>query len=331
MPRAAAEIEPKAAICSSSSILPGPMRPSGSRLILQAERWHLRVSVLRRLVHPALRRHRRAPTLGPNGRWRPVEAHRLDDGEDLLAGSRPSIVERLAGDARRDRLRRCSRASRRPAGPSSDRCRRSVPARTLSALSPRGRSVAIITSRARMRTRTRAPTRQSTPGTRISPAGDARTVRPKAVVVRRRPPCRAPRRPRRALRRGSRSSRCRISRRRPDAADPAVRQHDDVGRQPRHLGDRMADIDDRDLRLVAQPLDDRAGSRPCAPRRARPAARPSAAGAGSPAARGRSRRAASRRRTGGPAAARADGRCRAARRPASNRRGARARGANQRP
>ena len=35
MRRAAAEIDPNAAICSSSSILPGPMRPSGSRLILR--------------------------------------------------------------------------------------------------------------------------------------------------------------------------------------------------------------------------------------------------------------------------------------------------------
>ncbi len=35
----------------------------------------------------------------------------------------------------------------------------------------------------------------------------------------------------------------------------ALRQHHDVAGQPRHLSDRMADIDDRDLRLVAQPLD----------------------------------------------------------------------------
>ena len=34
-----------------------------------------------------------------------------------------------------------------------------------------------------------------------------------------------------------------------------MREHHHITRQPRHFGDGMADIDDRDLRLVAQPLD----------------------------------------------------------------------------
>ena len=42
---------------------------------------------------------------------------------------------------------------------------------------------------------------------------------------------------------------------RPDRRDLAVGQDHDGGREPRHLGDGMADIDDRHADLVAQPLD----------------------------------------------------------------------------
>ncbi len=42
---------------------------------------------------------------------------------------------------------------------------------------------------------------------------------------------------------------------RSDRPHPAVRDQYDRTGQPRHLGDRMADIDDRHTRLVAQALD----------------------------------------------------------------------------
>ena len=41
----------------------------------------------------------------------------------------------------------------------------------------------------------------------------------------------------------------------PTAVTCALGQDHDRGRQPRHLGHRVADIDDRHARLVAQPLD----------------------------------------------------------------------------
>jgi hypothetical protein len=43
-------------------------------------------------------------------------------------------------------------------------------------------------------------------------------------------------------------------RRRPRPQDPAAAQHDHVLRQTRHLGHRMADIDDRHARVIAQAL-----------------------------------------------------------------------------
>ena len=66
---------------------------------------------------------------------------------------------------------------------------------------------------------------------------------------------------------------------RADRGDPAFGQHDQRRGEPGHFGDRVADIDDRHrARRAAARY--RAGSRPCAPRRARPAARPSPAAEG---------------------------------------------------
>ena len=79
----------------------------------------------------------------------------------------------------------------------------------------------------------------------------------------------------------------------PRCGRPGTPRRSSPAARPR--GASATDIDDRHARLVAQPLDDRAGSRPCGCRRARRAARPSAEGAARRAARGRSRRAASRR------------------------------------
>ena len=51
---------------------------------------------------------------------------------------------------------------------------------------------------------------------------------------------------------------------RPDRRDLPIRHHDNGRRQPRHLGDRVADIDDRHLHHVAQPLDVREDLGPAA-------------------------------------------------------------------
>jgi len=65
------------------------------------------------------------------------------------------------------------------AGPSPGLIATIVPGRMLSALRPVGFSVAIMTSRARMRTRTGAPVCIARRGTRISPAAEPSTVIPK--------------------------------------------------------------------------------------------------------------------------------------------------------
>ena len=106
-----------------------------------------------------------------------------------------------------------------------------------------------------MRTRTvrrRAP--QSAARGCRRPAS-ASTVRPKSLVVRGDHRVEERARLVALLRRGNRSRRSIIVRGRPGRGDAALGEHDDVGGEPRHLGDRVADIDDRDADLVAQPLD----------------------------------------------------------------------------
>ena len=62
--------------------------------------------------------------------------------------------------------------------------------------------------------------------------------------------------------------------------DPAGRQQHHVGREPGHLVERVADEQDRDPGLLAQPVEVGQDLAPCGPGRARPAARRAGAGAG---------------------------------------------------
>src|SRR6188768_4548404 len=93
MLRAAAEIEPKAAICSRSSILPGPILPSGSRFTLRlsdgigftpgSPRRRVILPDLFHLCRPlqtGLRADNAARRVGA------VEGDRFDDGKHVEAG-----------------------------------------------------------------------------------------------------------------------------------------------------------------------------------------------------------------------------------------------------
>ena len=97
----------------------------------------------------------------------------------------------------------------------------------------------------------------------------AQRVRPNARVVRRRPGSRGSRRLRPG-RSAEKIERPMISAGRAGRGDPPLGQHDHRRREPRDLGDRMADIDDRHRAPRRAAARYRAGSRPCAPRRARP-------------------------------------------------------------
>ncbi len=95
-----------------------------------------------------------------------------------------------------------------------------TPGKTFKALNPVGSRTAIMTSRARIRTRTLLPI-----GAGLGTAGQRREIEPRHYL-------------------GGRAGR----------GDPSLRQNYQRGSQPSHLGDRVADIDDRDTRLIAQPL-----------------------------------------------------------------------------
>src|SRR5262245_50936045 len=110
--RAAAEIEPKAAICSRSSIFPGPMRPSGSRFILRLSEGICVVPCMSRLrsltILPDLLLACRLPCRpraggGPHGVCA-VEGDRLDHGKDRQARGKAQHFGRLPSDAGRDDL-----------------------------------------------------------------------------------------------------------------------------------------------------------------------------------------------------------------------------------
>ena len=140
-------------------------------------------------------------------------------------------------------------------GPVSSRDRDArAPGSTLRMLMPAGRCEASDTSRARMRARTRSPIARvelrhdelaAVEGERRQLVvgivrGDARVDhRSRLVAAGRRPEVEPPHHV-------------------VDVADGealAVGQHHDRVGEPRDLGDRMADVDDRNAELVAQPLD----------------------------------------------------------------------------
>src|SRR5688572_4471104 len=106
--RAAAEIEPKAAICSRSSILPGPSRPSGSRFILRLSEgicvvpcpsWLRRLTTLPDLFL-ACRLPGRPQAVRDRSRGvRAVEGDGFDHGKDVQARLEVQHFGRLPGDA----------------------------------------------------------------------------------------------------------------------------------------------------------------------------------------------------------------------------------------
>ena len=216
MVRAAAEIEPQASISSSRSILPGPMRPAGSRLILRLS------DGMAPILLPMIR-FRCAGGSTPCQVLAPSRLTALITAKTGWPAASPSISHDCRVIARRDLRCRRSRASRRQS-PRRTLCRRSLPAMMFSALSPRGLSVAISMSRALMRTRTRAPTGMSTPATRNSPTGDCQQRHAEGRPHARRSAMSmtAPPSPRSSSDR--RSSRCRMSDVGPDADDPAARR-----------------------------------------------------------------------------------------------------------
>src|SRR5687767_14076148 len=87
MARAAAEMDPNDAICSRRSILPGPMRPSGSRLMRRLSDG-ISFSLKRCACRP--------PIL--------IESHRLDDGKNRLPWLQAERIEGLSGDPGKDCL-----------------------------------------------------------------------------------------------------------------------------------------------------------------------------------------------------------------------------------
>jgi hypothetical protein len=113
-----------------------------------------------------------------------------------------------------------------------------------------GLSRASITSRARTRTLSRAPAAASIAGRSHSPPAAAR----QAVAVLGLDHLKLDQRAFAAIGLVRIKLRHHLMRR-PARGHAAAGKRDDVGRQPRHLTHRMADIDDRDVRLVAQPLD----------------------------------------------------------------------------
>src|SRR5687768_15612738 len=91
--RAAAEIEPEADISSSSAILPGPIRPSGSRFI-------------RRLSEGILVARSRSEALIDKAIRQVfvIERHRFYHCKDLLADMQPKRIEGQASDPRQHLL-----------------------------------------------------------------------------------------------------------------------------------------------------------------------------------------------------------------------------------
>src|SRR5690606_35385858 len=109
IPRAAAEIEPLAAICSRSSILPGPIRPSGSRLMRRLSEGMVYSRFRQAAAMAAVSTRNSAGrassidfTAQAGGHIRTVKADGLDYAENFAARRKAQHFERLACNSRQD-------------------------------------------------------------------------------------------------------------------------------------------------------------------------------------------------------------------------------------